>query len=78
MVGRLDPKTGEIKLVTSPTPRRGPTAWWSIPKNVVRRCVEFGTNKLATIDPKTMAIKEYALPDAGVAPAPHRDRRRTT
>ncbi len=27
MLGRLDPKTGEVKLVTSPTPRRAPTEW---------------------------------------------------
>ena len=25
MIGRLDPKSGDIKLVTSPTESRGPT-----------------------------------------------------
>ena len=30
--------------------------------------VEFGTNKVATIDPKTMAIKEYTLPDPAARP----------
>jgi virginiamycin B lyase len=30
--------------------------------------VEFGSNKIATIDPNTMAIKEYALPDPGARP----------
>ena len=29
---------------------------------------EFGTNKLATIDPKTMQIREYTLPSAGARP----------
>ena len=29
---------------------------------------EFGTNKLATIDPKTMEIKEYSLPDPASRP----------
>ncbi len=40
-------------------------------KNVVH-FVEFGTNKVATIDGKTMAIKEYVLADPACAPAPHR------
>jgi sugar lactone lactonase YvrE len=30
--------------------------------------VEFGTNKVATVDPKTMAIKEYTLPRAAARP----------
>jgi virginiamycin B lyase len=30
--------------------------------------VEFGTNKVATIDPQTYAIKEYPLPDAAARP----------
>lgn len=30
--------------------------------------VEFGTNKIATIDPDTIAIKEFTLPDAGARP----------
>ena len=53
-VGRLDPKTGEIKLVTRRrrTPRPYGIAVNS--KNVVL-FVEFGANKIATIDPNTMA-----------------------
>ena len=30
--------------------------------------VEFGVNKVAMIDPNTMAIKEYALPNEGARP----------
>ena len=30
--------------------------------------VEFGTNKIATVDPKTMELTEYALPDEGSRP----------
>jgi len=30
--------------------------------------VEFGTNKIATIDPQTLAIKEYALPSPDARP----------
>ena len=66
-VGRLDPKTGEIKLVTMPTPRSRPYGILVSPKGVPTLCL-FGTNKLATIDPKTMAIKEYALPNPAARP----------
>jgi virginiamycin B lyase len=66
-VGRLDPKTGEIKLLTMPTPRSRPYGIIVSPKGVPTLCL-FGTNKLATIDPNTMEIKEYALPDAASRP----------
>jgi virginiamycin B lyase len=67
MVGRLDPETGEIKLVTSPTPKSRP---YGIQINAkgIPVFVEFGVNKVATIDPKTMAIKEYTLPNTGARP----------
>jgi virginiamycin B lyase len=67
MVGRLDPKTGEIKLATSPTPKSRPYGMAVNFKNVVH-FVEFGANKIATIDSKTMAIKEYVLPDPSARP----------
>jgi len=56
MLGRLDPATGAIKLVTSPTPKSRP---YGIQINAegVPVFVEFGANKIATIDPKTMAIR---------------------
>jgi len=66
-VGRLDPKTGEVKLVTPPTPKARPYGMALNSKNAVH-FVEFGTNKIATIDSKTMAIKEYDLPDAAARP----------
>jgi virginiamycin B lyase len=66
-VGRLDPATGAIKLVTSPTPKSRPYGI-QISAQGVPVFVEFGTNKIATIDPKTLAIKEYPLPDAGARP----------
>ena len=74
MLGRLDPKSGEIKLVTSPTPKSRPYGMAVNSKNVVF-FVEFGANKVASIDAKTMQIKEYPLPDAG-ASATHRHRPR--
>ena len=62
MVGRLDPRTGEIKLQPVPTPRALPYGIAVNSKGVPFFC-EFGTNKLASIDPQTMKIAEYKLPD---------------
>ena len=61
MVGRLDPKTGEIKLVKSPTPRSNPYGV-VIDSRGTPFFDEFGTNKIGAIDPGTMAIREYPLP----------------
>src|SRR3954452_4795744 len=63
MIGRLDPKSGEIKLVTSPTPRSRPYGLMINAKGIPV-LVEFGANKVATVDPQTMALKEYVLPNA--------------
>jgi len=55
MMGRLDPKTGKITLVTMPTPR-------SLPYGVVFDSTDrpfvvlFGTNKIASLDPVSMAV----------------------
>ncbi len=65
-VGRLDPKTGEIKLATPPTPKARPYGMAVNSKNVVY-FVEFGANKIATID-NTMTITEVTLSDAGARP----------
>ena len=67
MIGRLDPATGAIKLVTPPTPKARPYGL-KINAEGVPVVVEFGTNKVATVDPKTMAIKEYTLPRAAARP----------
>ena len=67
MMGRLIPQTGEIKLVTMPTPR-------SLPYGVVIDSkgapfvVLFGTNKVARLDPDTMAVQEFTLPNAASRP----------
>lgn len=39
-----------------------------ITKNNVPFFCEFGTNKLASVDPKTMTIREYTLPSADARP----------
>jgi virginiamycin B lyase len=65
-VGRLDPKTGDIKLTTPPTEKARPYGIQVNSKNVVY-LVEFGTNKIASIDDK-MQMREWSLPDAGARP----------
>jgi virginiamycin B lyase len=65
-VGRLDPKTGEVKLKEVPTPKAVPYGIVVSSAGVPYFC-EFGTNKLASVDPKTMEITEYTLP-AGAHP----------
>jgi virginiamycin B lyase len=61
-VGRLDPKTGEIKVQEVPTAHAVPYGIVVTPQGVPYFC-EFGSNKLASIDPKTLAITEYVLPE---------------
>jgi virginiamycin B lyase len=60
MVGRLDPKTGKIELKLVPTKDARPYGIQINSKGVPFFC-EFGTNKLAKIDPNTMQITEYPL-----------------
>ena len=71
-VGRLDPKTGEIKLVTPPTPKARPYGMAVNSKNVVY-FVEFGANKIATIDQRHADQGIHAARPRR-ASAPHRDR----
>jgi virginiamycin B lyase len=62
MVGRLDPRSGKIDLKLAPTPNSHPYGIAINGKGVPIFC-EFATNKMASIDPKTMEIKEYTLPE---------------
>src|SRR5947209_8117679 len=61
MIGRLDPSGGDIKLVTAPTPKSRPYGI-QVNSKGVPFTVLFGVNKIASIDPKTMEMKEYSLP----------------
>ncbi len=65
-VGQLDPQTGQVKLKVVPTPKAVPYGIVVSSKGVPYFC-EFGTNKLASVNPKTMEITEYPLP-AGAQP----------
>ncbi len=62
MVGRLDPKSGKVELKEVPTGDAHPYGIQINSKGVPIFC-EFGTNKMASIDPQTMAITEYTLPE---------------
>ena len=61
MIGRLDPKTGDVKVVTYPHPRSNPYGMVFTSEGTPIVC-EFGGNRISAIDPKTMAIKEWTLP----------------
>ena len=62
-VGRLIPSTGEMKVVATPTPRTPiPTASRSNSKGVPWY-VDFRGNRVGSVDPETMEIKEYTLPN---------------
>ena len=63
MVGRLNPKSGKVELKEVPTKDARPYGMQINSKGVPFFC-EFGTNKLAKLDPKTMGITEYTLPTA--------------
>jgi virginiamycin B lyase len=62
-VGRLDPKTGKVDLKGVPTKDARPYGIQINSKGVPFFC-EFGTNKMARIDPHTLEISEYPLPSA--------------
>src|SRR5882757_9294870 len=62
MVGRLDPHTGKVELKAVQGQRALPYGIAINRKGVPFFC-EFGTNKMAKIDPQTMAITEFPLPE---------------
>jgi virginiamycin B lyase len=61
-VGKLDPKSGQITLKEAPTPNSRPYGIVISSKGMPVFDL-FNTNKIGTIDPKTMEIREYALPE---------------
>ena len=60
-IGRMNPTTGEVKLVQ---PTVGGARPYGIVVDETNRpwVVLFGTNRVATVDPATMELKEYVLP----------------
>ena len=67
MMGRIDPSSGEVKLVTSPTPNSRPYGLTSIPRAFPSSSNSAPTRSRPSI-PGRMAIKEYALPNAASRP----------
>jgi virginiamycin B lyase len=68
MLGRLDPKTGAIKLVSMATPGARP---YGMALSADGRSVFFdlfGSNKIARVDRGSMAITEFPLPDGASRP----------
>ncbi len=61
MVGRLDSQTGKINLKKMQAADARPYGIAINSKGIPFFC-EFGTNKMAKIDPQTMEITEYKLP----------------
>jgi len=64
-MGRLDPKTGDIKLFTpNGPPGQQPYALRFLSDGRQPWFSYWGSNKIATIDPDKLELKEYVLPDA--------------
>src|SRR6185312_11315142 len=74
MVGKLDPKTGEFAL--RPLVRENALPYGvAIGKDGAPYVAEFGANQIARVDPATMEVREFPLPQAArprrVAVAPN-------
>jgi virginiamycin B lyase len=67
IVGRLRIESGTVDLVGVPTPHAQPEGIASAPNGSPWIALA-GTNKLATIDPRTFALTEHALPRPGARP----------
>jgi virginiamycin B lyase len=66
-IGHLDMKTGKMTLTKVPTAHAVPYGIVILPNGHPFFC-EFGSNKLATIDPQSMAIHEHTLPNTSARP----------
>ena len=67
MIGRFMSATGDFTLKNSPTPKSLPGGM-ALNSKGVPFYVEFGANKVASVDPATMAVREFALPDPAARP----------
>jgi len=66
-MGRMTMDHREKPLCASPTPNSRPYGLMINSKGIPI-FVEFGANKVATIDPKTMEIREFPLPNGAARP----------
>jgi len=66
-VGRLNVASEKVDLIPVPTPQARPYGI-AMARDGAPWIVLFGTNKLATLDPKTLTLTEHALPRADARP----------
>ena len=66
-VGKLMTETGEVELIPVPTPKARP---YGIVVGAGDRpwIVEFGSHKIATVDPRSMELREIELPNEASRP----------
>src|SRR5207249_814698 len=67
VVGKLTVASGDIRLARVPTPNARPYGI-VVDKSDRPWIALFGTNKIATVDPRTFELREYALPRVGARP----------
>lgn len=67
MIGRLTLADRKVELIEVPTPGALPYGIKLAPDGTIW-VVLFGTNKLASVDPQTLALTEHVLPEAGTRP----------
>ena len=67
MVGRLVPRTGEMKVVATPSDNTYPYGI-QVNSRGVPWYVDFRGNRVGSIDPETMEITEYTLPNPDARP----------
>ena len=67
-VGRLIPESGEMKIVAPPSGRNSYPYGIQINSQGVPWYVDFRGNRIASVDPISMTIKEYTLPNADARP----------
>lgn len=66
MVGSLNPSTGKVRLAATPSSNTYPYGIAVNSKGVWY--VDFRGNRVGRVDPETMEIREYPLPDPGARP----------
>ena len=66
-IGRINPSTGEVKVMATPTTGTYPYGI-QVNSKGVPWYVDFRGNRVGSIDPVTMQIKEYTLPSPDARP----------
>src|SRR6185436_17617636 len=67
IIGRLEPQTGDVRLLTMPTSSSRPYGM-AINSRAQLFVVLFGTNKIIRVDTGTLQMREFTLPDPAARP----------